>query len=249
METLATHIKRGLRWAMRCATEVGLPTIEPEIIRRIPHDPSAFTQGFAVWRGTLFESLGRIGASELRQISPDTGEILRRVRNDTEFLEGIAVHGNRLVQLTLGGGRALVYELPAMRAIGEHPYPGEGWGLACDGERFIMSNGSSILQCRDAGFSPVARLAVRSHGIPVRHLNDIEWAKGRIYANIWYHDKVLRIVPDRGVVDLIVDCSSIVREERPANPHSILNGIGYDPDRDHFYVSGKHWRHIYVVRM
>jgi glutaminyl-peptide cyclotransferase len=46
--------------------------LRPTVLAQIPHDPSAFTEGFELDGSNLYESTGLIGQSQLREFAPAT---------------------------------------------------------------------------------------------------------------------------------------------------------------------------------
>jgi len=225
-----------------------------EIVATHPHDVTSFTQGLALLDGELLESRGRYGQSAVTLGPVRTG--IARVRHALpaqHFGEGIAVAGSRIVQLTWQSGLALVYDRK-LRQTGAHRYAGEGWGLAWDGREFLMSDGSDRITRRSArDFTEVGHFTVRHGGRPVRQLNELEFAGGRLYANVWYSDRVAVIEPGSGEVEAVIDFSALRRGfARPPGwneTEHVLNGIAYDPASGHFYVTGKCWPVLYEVRL
>ncbi len=246
---LLDALKRPIKEALHRAVRVAVPIIKPTVLDCLPHDPEAYVQGLAYAGGALYESTGLHGQSSLRRLDPRSGGILERVDISDDFAEGIAVCNDRIYQLTLSSGRVFVYDVATLRRVCELPLSGEGWGLASDGTHLIVSDGTSVLQFRDLEFALLRRLRVTSHGLPVRRLNDIEWSRGLIFANLWYSGEIAVASAATGRLSHIVDCSGLIARERPRNPHCILNGIAYDPDDDRLFLTGKNWRHLFVVRL
>jgi glutaminyl-peptide cyclotransferase len=220
-----------------------------EVIGVAPHDREAFTQGLLWHEGTLYESTGLHGRSSLRQVDRATGEVRRLVHLDpTLFAEGLARVGNRLIQITWKEGVALVYDLQTLERVDQLNYSGEGWGLCYDGERLIMTDGSSNLTMRDPQtFSPTGSIAVMLEGRPIDRLNELECVGNRVYANVWMTDMILRIDPRSGRVEAVIDASNLLspEERRTAD---VLNGIAYDPEREVFLITGKLWPKLFEVR-
>jgi len=221
----------------------------PEVLAVHPHDPEAFTQGLLFHDGSLFESTGLRGRSDLRRVTPSTGEVtLRRTLDADLFAEGLARRGDELVQLTWEAGRALVWRLPELTQAREHSYRGEGWGLCWDGGRFVMSDGSDTLTFRrPSDFARVGIVQVRAQGRPVRRLNELECVDGVIWANVWMRNVIVRIDPESGRVTGEVDARRLdpgIRDRSGA----VLNGIANVPGTDRFYVTGKLWDRMYEVR-
>jgi len=223
---------------------------KPSILRVVRHDPAAFTQGLAIVGDTLYESTGLVGRSSLRRVSAASGAIATNAPVPDVFAEGIAIFKGELVQLTWQDGFALRYEFPSLRAkTAMYKYTGEGWGLTNDNANFIMSNGSDTLYFRDDKFEAVRRVAVTLDGKRLIHLNELEYARGYVYANVWYKDFIAEISPKDGRVNRIIDCSELVSIEKPASRENVLNGIAYCPSRDEWYLTGKNWKNLFVVKI
>ena len=220
-----------------------------EIVRVLPHDVTAFTQGL-VWNGrTLYESTGLLGQSSLREVDLETGRVLRRVALPPDvFGEGLAQVEGRLVQLSWRNGLALVWDAATFERRGEHRYAGEGWGLCYDGRRLVMSDGSSTLTFRDAAtFAETSRIRVTLDGAPLPSLNELECVGGDIYANVWQTDDIVRIDAASGRVTARIDARGLLApDERP--DADVLNGIAYRPEAGTFLVTGKLWPKLFEVR-
>jgi glutamine cyclotransferase len=229
-----------------------IPIVKPSVIRTIPHDPRAYTQGLFYSDGALYESTGLYDRSSLRILDATSGTILKKIMVEKVFAEGIALSGKQLVQLTWREKHAIRYNVRDLKPVGEFPYTGEGWGLTTDSSGFIMSNGSDTLYYRNREFAITRRLPVTLQGKPLRMLNELEYARGLIYANIWYDDRIAEIDPKTGVVRRIIDCTALTAQisaQAGGNPEQpeVLNGIAYDSLRATFYCTGKFWPLIFVV--
>ncbi|HEU4388586.1 MAG TPA: glutaminyl-peptide cyclotransferase, partial [Blastocatellia bacterium] len=180
----------------------GVPIYVPEVVAVWPHDSEAFTQGLVFHDGFLYESTGLNGHSSLRQVEIKTGRVVKRVDvPDQFFAEGIALHDDRIFQLTWISGRSFVYDLRSFGLIGELSYSGEGWGLATDGTSLLQSDGSNRIRFLDpATFVTQKTIEVVDRGTPIVNLNELEYAKGEIFANIWHDDRIIRISPRDGQV-------------------------------------------------
>ena len=230
-----------------CAGEA--PLIEYRIAAEYPHDETAFTQGLVFAGGALYESTGLRGRSSLRKVDPTTGRVVRkRPMSDRLFGEGLALVGDELYQLTWTAGRALVVRRNDFSLVREYRYTGEGWGLAYDGARLVMSDGSATLRFRDPVTFRIEReVQVREGVRPVEALNELEFADGWIYANVWQSDRVARIDPATGAVTGWLDLSPIAEKERGAGEADVANGIAWDGSR--LFVTGKLWRSVYGLEL
>ncbi len=219
-----------------------------KVLRVLPHDRDAFTQGLVVVGGALYESTGQHGDSRVRRVDLDTGDVRTEawLPNDL-FGEGIAPVGDRLIQLTWREQRALIWSLPDLRMLGELSYQGEGWGLTSDGDRLIMSDGSDVLTLRDPKtFAPVGRIPVTLDGEPQESLNELEWAEGAVWANVWRSDRIVRIDLSSGMVTGVVDASGLLTAAEREGV-DVLNGIAWNPANGHFLITGKLWPKLFEV--
>jgi len=223
------------------------------VLSESPHDSAAFTQGLVVEDGTgelarLFESTGLYGQSTLREVGLRSGEVLRSVSLPADhFGEGLALVGDRLIQLTWREGVAHVYDRDTFEKTGQFTYSGEGWGLCYDGRRLMMSDGSAKLFFRSPEtFELQGSVEVTLDGRPQRYLNELEFVGGRVYANVWYQDIILEIDPAGGKVTAVIDASGLLApEERPAA--DVLNGIAYSHRTRTFFITGKRWPRMFEV--
>ena len=213
-----------------------------------PHDPAAFTQGLVWDGGMLYESTGLYGKSSLRRVEPMSGEVLaRRAVDPNLFSEGLARVGDQLLQLTWKAGIVLVYDLASLELIDEYGFNGEGWGLAYDERRLVMSDGSHRLTVRDlSDFSWRATIEVTENGRPVEHLNELEFADGALYANVWGEERIVRLDPDTGEVDAMIDASGLLSPAERSRV-DVLNGIAFDPVSKTFWLTGKFWPKMFQV--
>ena len=234
---------------------------EVSILRALPHDPQAFTQGLALRGGLFYESTGLYGRSSVRIVDPGTGEVIySQALEDGYFGEGLEVVGDRVIQLTWREGTAFVWGAETLAPLGRYTYEGEGWGLCAFEDRFVMSDGSSSLTLRDLETFEVIgeEIPVRTAGgDPVERLNELECVGDPVYgdlvyANIWLVDRIAVIDADDGLVVGMVDASALSGElpqDSLADPDNVLNGIAYDPDRGVFYLGGKRWPRIFEVSL
>ncbi len=231
-----------------------VPLLVPEVISVRPHDTSAYTQGFLLYDGSLFESTGLRGESTLREVDPETGEVLRMIPvADEYFAEGLERVDDRLIQLTWQEHQAFVYDLESFEQIDSYTYEGEGWGLCYDGRFLFMSDGSPFLSLRDAEtFELLVQSMVTLQGRPVERLNELECVGDYVYANVWQTDYILQINKWNGVVVAVIDASGLLTDEEQASLQSpsqdVLNGIAYNPETDTFLITGKRWPRMFEVR-
>ncbi|HET8772273.1 MAG TPA: glutaminyl-peptide cyclotransferase [Thermoanaerobaculia bacterium] len=234
-----------------CSGADGIPVYGYEVVRTFPHDPTAFTQGLVFHEGGLLESTGIAGRSSLRRVELETGRILKVTYVPApHFSEGMTVLGGRIYQLNWQGGRGFVYDLRTLEKTGELSYEGEGWGLTHDGESLFLSDGTSTIRVVDpATFTVKRTIAVTSGGKPVDRLNELEFVKGEILANVWQTDRIARIDPKDGRVTGWIDLSGLSSTGDSNNPDAVLNGIAYDPAGDRLFVTGKLWPKLFEIKV
>lgn len=223
------------------------------ILDAFPHDREAFTQGLLFHEGSLYESTGGYGSSELRKVEAHTGRVmLRRTLPGQYFGEGLARAGNLLVQLTWLEETAFVYDLDTFDLLDRYSYEGEGWGLCFDGRVFYRSDGSSLLFIHSPGtFELKGTKTVTLHGAPLAGLNELECVGDDLYANRFMTDEILRIDKHTGRVTGLIDARMLLAPEERAElpPDAVLNGIAYDAAGDVFYLTGKKWPKLFKVRL
>lgn len=226
------------------------PTVVPRVVAEYPHDANAFTQGLVHHAGRFFESTGLRGRSSLRRVAPETGAIELSIDlADTEFGEGLALVGDRLIQLTWQEEVAHAYDLETFRPITDYAYTGEGWGLCFDGERLIMTDGSDQLFFRDAeSFALLGSQGVSDDGASVAKLNELECVGGLVLANVWMSDRIAVIDPKTGLVLQWIDATGLLTEAEAAAA-DVLNGIAHDVSSGRFYVTGKLWPKLFEVEL
>jgi glutamine cyclotransferase len=218
----------------------------------VPHDPAAFTQGFEIADGALYEGTGRAGSSQLRELDPDTGEVRRAVPlPGALFGEGITVVGDRIWQLTWRDGVALEWDRASFTLLREVPVDGEGWGLCRDdrGPRgaAVRSDGTDRLRFHDPRtFAETGSVAVTLDGAPVTDLNELECVDGQVWANVWRTDRIVRVDPADGRVTAVVDATGLLPPDRREGA-DVLNGIAAVGDGE-FLLTGKLWPTTFRVR-
>lgn len=229
-----------------------VPQESVEILRILPHDPGAYTQGLLLHEGRLFESTGTYGGSSLREVDLETGEVLRLHALPEElFGEGLARIGDRLVQITWREGVALVYDLSTFEVVDTFSYEGNGWGLCHDGASLWMTTGGSMLVERDpATFEVRRRVPVTLGDRPLYEVNELACVGEHIYGNVFQSDRIVRIDKATGEVLAEIDAAPLNPQSgRPVgDPEAVLNGIAWDPATNTFYLTGKRWPTLFQVR-
>jgi len=232
----------------------GPPTLYGyRVVNRFPHDSRAFTQGLIYRDGFLYESTGQQGQSSLRKVRLTTGEVVdvRRIESKY-FAEGLTDWGNRLIQLTWQTNVGFVYDLATFAPVRTFAYPGEGWGLTHSRTHLIMSDGQPSGQLRfldPVSFREVRRVTVRDAGKSVDRLNELEFVRGEVFANVWYSDRICRIDPASGRVTGWIDLTGLLPASERRGPDAVLNGIAYDAAANRLFVTGKLWPRVFEIAL
>ena len=254
----------------------GAPVSPYRVVATYPHDPTAYTEGLLyLGADTLYEGTGDWQNSLLREVTLSSGQIKREVKlrevappqpgAQANFGEGVAIVGDRIFQLTWQSGFGLIYDRASFTVLKRFTYPPagialpvEGWGLSYDGTRLIMSDGTAKLYFIDpeATFNTgvlalTGQVEVRDTGVPITQLNELEYVKGAIYANLWNCDLIARIDPATGAVQTYLDLSGL-RTLLPVTPNvtpEVLNGIAYDATGDRLLVTGKWWPSLFEIAL
>jgi len=228
-----------------------IPVYSYNIVHTYPHDRNAFTEGLVFEDGVLYEGTGLLGQSTLRRVELETGDILQICELSAEFFgEGITIYGDKIIQLTWQSHIGFVYDKNSFELIQEFNYSTEGWGITHDGERLIMSDGTSTLHFLDPQtFEEIGQLEVFDNDGPVTKLNELEYVQGEIYANVWQTDRIAIIAPETGRVVGWVDLRGLLTAEDRSEPVDVLNGIAYDAGTDRLFVTGKLWPKLFEIKL
>lgn len=221
------------------------------VVKTHPHDAAAYTQGLIYREGFLFESTGLNGQSTLRRVKLETGAVVQQHRLDTAyFAEGLTEWNGQLVQLTWRSNIAFVYDLASFAPRRTFAYTGEGWGLTRDREGFILSDGTEQLRfLHPDTFREVRRVTVTDGGVPVRDLNELEYVRGEVFANVWHTDRIARISPESGRVVGWIDLRGLMSTGYRLDSEAVLNGIAYDAANNRLFVTGKLWPRLFEIEV
>jgi glutaminyl-peptide cyclotransferase len=240
--------------AVSCAapSRAAVPLYSYEVVHTYPHDPTAFTEGLFYLNGFLYESTGLEQHSSIRKVRLETGEVLQKYDVPAQYFgEGIVNWHNHLISLTWKSHVGFVRDLATFKVLRQFHYEGEGWALTQDGKQLLMSDGTpEIRLLNPQTLLPVGRIQVTLEGKPVNNLNELEWVKGEIYANLWQTNWILRIDPHDGQVIGAINMagllspSDIIKEQT-----DVLNGIAYDAKGDRLFVTGKNWPKLFEIRL
>ncbi len=242
-----------LCWARMQAAAI--PEYGYQVVHVYPHDPAAFTEGLFYQDGYLYEATGLAGKSSVRKVDLKTGKTLQKEEVPQPYFgEGIVAIKNRLLQLTYTTETGFVYDLKTLKLEREFHYPGQGWSLTFDGKQIIMDDGTPELRFWDPEtLKETARVKVTADGVPLQYINELEWVKGEIYANVWHTDRIARIDPKTGVVRGWINLQGLL----PASDilqgwegvEQVLNGIAYDAAGDRLFVTGKYWPKLFEIKV
>ena len=229
----------------------GVPVYSYQVINTWPHDTEAYTQGLVFHDGVLFESTGLRGASSLRRVELKTGKVKKKVEVAREyFAEGMTIFQDKIFQLTWQAQKGFVYDLKKFKQEGEFTYEGEGWGLTHDDHSLILSDGTNRIRFLDpASFQVQRTISVYDNGQPLTDINELEYIKGEIYANIWRTDRIVRIDPNTGKINAWIDMTGLHHQGPEENTENCLNGIAYDAEGDRLFVTGKRWPQLFEIRL
>jgi glutamine cyclotransferase len=224
-----------------------------QIVRTYPHDVGAYTQGLEYFEGFFYESVGEYGSSDLRKVELSTGKVLAQVKlTDQQFAEGIALVGDKIVQLTWREGIGLVYNRSDLKLEGNFAYQAsrEGWGLCFDGRQLWKSDGTNrIWKLNKDTFREEGYIEVYNYEGQVTELNELEYIDGKIYANIYQADKIVVIDPQSGVVTAEIDMTGLLPDKDYTPDTDVLNGIAWDAKGKRLFVTGKKWNKIFEIKI
>ena len=222
------------------------------VVKAYPHDANAFTEGLFYRDGFMFESTGLKDRSFIRKWNLETGfSEQERLLDSRYFGEGIVDWKNRLYELTWTDEIGFVYDIDTFEKVGEFSYPGEGWALTRDDKRLIMSDGTSFIRFLDPEtLKETGRIEVTDHGVPVRNLNELEYVKGELLANVWQTTRIARINPTTGEVIAWIELAGLLKEAGVTGTRDdVLNGIAYDAAKDRLFVTGKLWPKLFEIKL
>ena len=228
-----------------------VPDYSYKIVNTYPHDNGAFTQGLVFANDVIYEGTGLYGKSSLRKLDLETGKVLQSYELPAQYFgEGITVFQDIIIQLTWKSNMGFVYDQSSFKLLHDFTYATEGWGITHDGERLIISDGTSTLHFLDPEtFSTIGHIEVCNNDTPMDKLNELEYINGQIYANIWQTDYIAIINPQSGQVSGWIDLSGLLSSQYCNEPVDVLNGIAYDTVNDRLLVTGKLWPWLFEIKL
>lgn len=235
-----------------------LPVSGYEVVNTFNHDERAFTQGLVFHDGFLYESTGQKGESTLRKVELETGKVVQKKDVPKEyFAEGMTIIGDKIYQITWQENTAFVYNLSDFSLIKTLRYSGVGWGLTNDGTHLIMSDGTHVIRfVNPETFETVKTIVVLDEkGKPLMKINELEYVKGEIWANIWHSEEIgkpnhiARIDPASGKLLGWINLDKISPTDSERDSENTLNGIAYDTATDRIFITGKNWRRLFEIKL
>ena len=222
-----------------------------KVVTKYPHSTSNYTEGFFYLNGLFYEGTGLNGHSELMAIDPATGQVMQHVTLPPQYFgEGIVDWGPNIYEWTWQTHIGFVYDRFSFRQIAQFHYTGEGWGMTRNDREIITSDGTSTLRFRNPkDFAETRHIVVKDAGRAIEQLNELEYIKGEIYANIWHSDRIARIDPRDGHVIAWIDLTGILPDDQKIDGEAVLNGIAYDAQHDRLFVTGKEWPAIFEIKL
>lgn len=222
-----------------------------KIVAKYPHSTQNYTEGFFYLGGLFYEGIGLNGHSGIVVTVPETGKVLQQIHLPDEYFgEGIVDWGPYIFEWTWTSHICFVYDRFSFQRVKQFSYTGEGWGMTRTSREIITSDGTPILRFRNPNtFEQTRQILVKDDQQPVNELNELEYIKGEIYANVWHSDRIARISPRDGRVIDWIDLSGLLPNDQKLNEESVLNGIAYDAEHDRLFVTGKQWPAVFEIKV
>ena len=222
-----------------------------KVVAEFPHSTQSFTEGFFYLDGLFYEGTGLNGHSAVMAIQPETGKVLQHLDLPQQYFgEGIVDWGPNLYEWTWQSHICFVYDRFSLRLIKQLTYEGEGWGMTHTAKEIVTSDGSATLRFRNPdNFKEIRHIVVKDGTRAIEPLNELEYIKGEIYANVWHTDRIARISPRDGHVTGWIDLQGLLPPDQKVNAEAVLNGIAYDAQHDRIFVTGKQWPTIFEIKV
>jgi glutamine cyclotransferase len=222
-----------------------------KVVATYPHSTSSYTEGFFYLNGFFYEGTGLQGQSQLLVSVPATGQVMQRVDLPPQYFgEGIIDWGSNIYEWTWQTNIGFVYDRFSLAKVAQFTYTGEGWGMTRTSTEIITSDGTRTLRFRNPlNFAETHHIVVKDGTQEITQLNELEYIKGEIYANVWHSDRIARISPRDGHVIAWIDLTGILPASQKVNSEAVLNGIAYDAKKDRLFVTGKQWPNIFEIKI
>nr|WP_297788089.1 glutaminyl-peptide cyclotransferase [uncultured Allomuricauda sp.] len=253
IEEQTVEVEKDFRLLAAAAPEV----YTYEIINSYPHDTGAYTQGLEFHEGILYESTGKKGASTVRKVNFETGEVLQQIDMDASiFGEGITIMDDKLYQLTWQSGLGYVYDISNLEKIKNFTYgkSREGWGLCNDGEKIFKSDGTEkIWFLEPETLEEQGHIETATNKSIFNRANELEYVNGKIYANVYQKESMMIIDATSGAIEGVINFGGLKSKVKKGpewdEGNSVLNGVAYHPERKTFFVTGKNWDKLFEVEI
>lgn len=253
MKTLAALITLAMLAVLPAHAAAAIPVYGYRVVHSYPHDSGAYTEGLFYLDGHLYESTGQLGSSTVRKVDLQTGKVLQQTPTPwPDYGEGIVAWKDKLIQLTWQNHEGFVYDLATLKPLARFSYPGEGWALTRDDSHLYMSDGTPVIRILDPDtLQQTGSIEVSADGQPLQNINELEWVRGQIWANVWLTSRIARIDPASGKVVGWIDLAGLgPKPAQLADPtNDVLNGIAYDAQHDRIFVTGKCWPKLYEIKL
>jgi len=222
-----------------------------KVVAKYPHSTSSYTEGFFYLNGLFYEGTGLDGHSAILVSEPKTGKLVQRRDMPPQYFgEGIVNWGPNLIEWTWQTHVGFILNRQSLQIVSQFQYDGEGWGMTRTAKELITSDGTETLRFRNPNtFEETRHIVVTDGAQVITQLNELEYIKGDIYANVWHSDRIARISPKDGHVIAWIDLTGILPDNQRVDAESVLNGIAYDPKGDRIFVTGKQWPTIFQIKI
>jgi len=226
------------------------PIYTYKVIAKYPHSTTSYTEGFFYLNGLFYESTGLNGHSVIMAVQPETGKPLQQFSLPQKYFgEGIVDWGPNIIGWTWQTHTGFVYDRFSFAIVKQFHYDGEGWGMTHTATELITSDGTAVLRFRNPDtFDETRHIIVKDGSKTIDQLNELEYIKGEIYANVWHSDRIARISPKDGHLIAWIDLTGLLPDNQRVNAESVLNGIAYDTKRDRLFVTGKQWPAVFEIK-
>jgi glutamine cyclotransferase len=224
------------------------------------HKPSLFTQGLELHNGFFYESSGLYDKSllvtyPLAEPSTTWAKLTAPFSKKQDiptrfFAEGLTLFNKKIYLLTWQEGTVFIYNADDLSFDKNLYYSGEGWGLTHNDKQLIRSDGSDQLFFHNSqSFAIEKTIHVSDNNQPVKNINELEYVEGYVWANIWHKNQIIKIDPNTGKVVANLDLTELTNKIAPTNPESVLNGIAYDETQKSFWITGKFWPKMFLIKI
>jgi glutaminyl-peptide cyclotransferase len=232
----------------RILNQTAIPVYGYKIAATYPHDTTSYTEGLVMVNGTMYEGTGLYGHSLVRQWDLKTGKVLHETRlPDIYFGEGVTVLDKTVFELTYLENTAFTYD-EKLKKQSSYRYVNQGWGLTHDDRHLLMSDGSSAIQVLDPKtHALIRRIFVTDTVGPVGFLNELEYDRGKLYANVWQTDFIAIIDPRTGKITGWINLTGLNPDPQKLVYPLVLNGIAVNTQTGRLLVTGKCWPHVWEI--